>query len=79
MDIYISNLNYQIEEDELRSLFSQFGTVEKVVIKTDKVTGQSRGFGFVTMANNIEAENAISTLDGEEISGRKIVVQRSKQ
>lgn len=72
MDIYIGNLSRTTTQETLRSLFEAYGTVSAVKIIMDKFTGQPRGFGFVTMADQQEAEAAIAALDGQEVDGRAI-------
>ena len=70
MDIYVGNLSYQTTADDLIELFSEFGTVAKANIVTDRDTRRSKGFGFVTMENNQQANEAINALNGKEIQGR---------
>ncbi len=72
--IFVGGLPYSVNEDQLRDLFSPHGAVESANVVTDKFTGQSRGFGFVEMASDEEAESAISALDGSEVGGRKLTV-----
>ncbi|HEC98289.1 MAG TPA: RNA-binding protein [Nitrospirae bacterium] len=78
MNIYVGNLPYNVTEDELKELFSEFGEVTTVNIITDKFSGQSKGFGFVEMTNDSEAEEAIKALDGSELKGRNIKVNQAK-
>ncbi|NOY39344.1 MAG: RNA-binding protein [Nitrospirae bacterium] len=78
MNIYVGNLPYNVSEDELKELFSEFGEVSTVNIITDKFSGQSKGFGFVEMPNDSEADEAIKALDGKEIKGRNIKVNQAK-
>ncbi len=78
MNIYVGNLPYDVTEDELKALFSEFGEVSTVNIITDKFSGQSKGFGFVEMPNDSEAEEAIKALDGRELKGRNIKVNQAK-
>ncbi|GBE36867.1 RNA recognition motif [bacterium BMS3Bbin07] len=78
MNIYVGNLPYDVTEDELKGLFSEFGEVSTVNIITDKYSGQSKGFGFVEMPNDSEAEEAIKALDGSELKGRNIKVNQAK-
>ncbi len=77
MTIYVGNLSYDIREEELKVLFSEFGNVESAVIIKDKETHRSRGFGFVDMSD-AEGESAIAALNGKEVSGRTLVVNASK-
>jgi len=72
--LFVGNLAYAVTEDDLRTLFSQIGACESVAIVMDRDTGQSRGFGFVTMTNAEEAERAKKQLDGTELHGRRLRV-----
>jgi RNA recognition motif-containing protein len=72
--LFVGNLAYAVTEDDLRGLFAQFGTCDSVAIVMDRETGQSRGFGFVTMANADEAERAKKQLDGTELHSRRLRV-----
>ena len=72
--IFVGGLPYSVNEEQLRDLFSPHGAVESANVVTDKFTGLSRGFGFVEMASDEEAESAISALDGSEVGGRKLTV-----
>jgi len=74
MNIYVGNLSYDVAEDELKSLFAEFGEIESVKIISDRYSGQSKGFGFVEMPSNSEADQAIKALNGKFISGRNIKV-----
>lgn len=78
MKIYVGNLSYRMTADELKTLFSQFGQVDKVDIIIDRDTGQSKGFGFIEMPVNEEAEKAIADLHGTEVAGRTITVNQAK-
>ena len=78
MNIYVGNLPYGIGEDELRDVFSQFGEVSKVNIIMDKFSGQPKGFGFVEMPNNSEADEAIKALNESALKGRNIKVNQAK-
>jgi cold-inducible RNA-binding protein len=77
-NLYVGNLNFQTTEQDLNSLFSQYGAVERVNIVTDRMTGQPRGFAFVEMTNKNEADQAISSLDGREFDGRSITVNEAR-
>jgi RNA recognition motif-containing protein len=72
--LYVGSLPYKTTEDELHQLFSQYGTVTSVKIVTDRVTGQSKGFGFVEMANSDEAQKAIEGVNGTPFGGRELIV-----
>lgn len=78
MNIYVGNLAYSATEESLRSEFSQFGTVTSAKIVVDKFTNQSRGFGFVEMANREEGEKAIAGLNGKEVGGRALRINESQ-
>ncbi len=77
--LYVGNLPYTTSEDELRTLFEQAGRVASVYLPTDRQTGQPRGFGFVEMASDGDADNAIRLLDGTSIGGRQIRVNHARE
>jgi len=74
MNIYVSNLSFDVSEADLENLFSQFGTVTSAKLINDKFTGKSRGFAFVEMSSEEEGKNAIRSLNDKEIGGRQISV-----
>jgi RNA recognition motif-containing protein len=76
--MYVGNLSYSVTEDDLRTLFSEFGEIVSVNIIKDKFSGQSKGFGFVEMPDNSEADKAIKALNGSELKGRDIKVNQAK-
>ena len=76
--LYVGNLGYDTDQASLEALFSEHGTVESVSIITDRETGRSKGFGFVEMASDAEAQAAIAGLDGKECDGRAIKVNEAK-
>jgi cold-inducible RNA-binding protein len=76
--LYVGNLPYNISEDELRSLFEQAGTVASVAIIKDRETRQSKGFGFIEMGNDEEAENAIRLLNGYNLNRRELKVNEAR-
>jgi RNA recognition motif-containing protein len=78
MKIYVGNLAYSVTEDELRDAFSEFGQVSNVSVITDKFSGQSKGFAFVEMPSQNEAETAISNLNERPMKGRPIRVNEAK-
>jgi RNA recognition motif-containing protein len=78
MKIYVGNLDYKVNESELESLFSEFGTVSSVRIISDKYNGRSKGFGFVEMENDNEAKKAVSGLNGSSLKSRDITVNESR-
>ena len=77
-NIFVGNLSFGATEGSLRSLFEQYGTIDRVSIVTDRDTGQARGFGFVEMANDAEGDRAISELNGRELDGRAINVNEAR-
>ena len=78
MNIYVGNLSYQTTEDELRDLFAEFGDVVSAKLIVDKFTGQSKGFGFVEMSNNSEAQKAMDELNARDVNGRSITVNQAR-
>ena len=78
MNIYVGNLSRDVAEDELRQAFEAFGQVTSASIITDRFSGESRGFGFVEMANKAEAEAAIAGLNGTELKGRTLNVNEAR-
>ncbi|MCI7364611.1 RNA recognition motif domain-containing protein [Campylobacter lanienae] len=78
MNIYVSNLPYRINDEELREIFAAYGVVNRAKIVKDKATNRSRGFGFVEMENDDEARVAIDNLNGKDIGGRAIKVNEAK-
>jgi len=78
MNIYVGNLPREATEEDLRKAFEEFGEVTSAKIITDKFTGDSRGFGFVEMPNNPEAQSAISGLDGKDLKGRALKVNEAR-
>src|SRR5260221_11500599 len=76
--LYVGNLAYAVTDEDLRTLFSQSGAVESVMVISDRFTGQSKGFGFVEMADASAADAAIKSLDGSELKGRNIKVNEAK-
>jgi RNA recognition motif-containing protein len=78
MNIYCGNLSYDLTEEELRELFSAHGTVDSARIITDKFSGRSKGFGFVEMPDDSEAQAAISALNGKDYKGRDMKVNEAR-
>lgn len=76
--LYVGGLAYSVTEAELQALFAEQGNVVSAVIIKDRDSGQSKGFGFVEMADDAEAAKAISTLNGKDLSGRIIVVNEAR-
>jgi cold-inducible RNA-binding protein len=77
-NIFVGNLSFAATEDGVRSMFAAYGAVDRVSIVADRDTGQPRGFGFVEMANNAEADRAISELNGRDLDGRTINVNEAR-
>ena len=78
MNIYVGNLPYSLTESELRDAFAEFGDVSSVNILTDRETGRARGFGFVEMPNQAEAEAAVGYLNGKDLGGRTLRVNEAR-
>jgi len=77
-NIFVGNLSFNTNEDELRQLFEGYGQVDRVSILTDRETGRSRGFGFVEMSSNEDGEKAIAALNGSQVGGRTINVNEAR-
>ena len=78
MNIYVGNLAFAVTEDELKAAFEAHGAVESARIITDRDTGRSKGFGFVEMADQTQAQAAIEAINGTEISGRAVKVNEAR-
>lgn len=78
MSVYVGNLSYEVTEDDLRSVFAEYGSVKRVYIPSDRETGRSRGFGFVEMQQEAEEDTIIEQLDGAEWMGRDLKVNKAK-
>jgi RNA recognition motif-containing protein len=78
MSIYVGNLDYEVTPEDLSTIFSDYGTVKRSTIPTDRETGKSRGFGFVDMSTNDEEDAAIAALDGADWMGRRLRVNKAK-
>lgn len=78
MNIYVGNLPYGLSDSELRDAFANFGEVSSVKILSDRETGRSRGFGFVEMPNQAEAEAAVANLNGKDVGGRPLRVNEAR-
>jgi cold-inducible RNA-binding protein len=76
--IYVGNLSFNITDTELRALFEPFGSIEAASVVTDRDSGRSRGFGFVSMPNQDEAEKAMAALNGKDESGRPLIVNEAR-
>ena len=78
MNIYVGNLDFEVNDGELREIFEEYGTVESIKIIVDKYTGRSKGFGFVSIPNDIEANKAIKGLNGSTLGNREITVNEAR-
>ena len=78
MNIYVGNLPYSVDRDELRGIFEKFGEVSAARVVSDRETGRSKGFGFVEMPDAAQAQAAIDALNGNEIGGRKAVINEAR-
>lgn len=78
MKLYVGNLPYSVTESDLKEAFSEFGEVAEVALITDKFSGQSKGFGFIEMPDNSEADAAIKSLNDSSFKGRNIKVNPAK-
>ena|SRR5829696_6453633 len=78
MNIYVSNLSFNVQDEDLREFFTEYGEVSSAKVITDKFTGKSRGFGFVEMPDDEAAKKAIAELDNGTVEGRNIRVMEAK-
>ena len=78
MNIYVGNLSYEANDDDLREAFGAYGTVKSSSVVMDKMTGQSRGFGFVEMGSKSEGEAAIAALNGQDLKGRPLKINEAR-
>jgi RNA recognition motif-containing protein len=78
VNIYVGNLSFEVTDEDLRTAFEEFGQVESAIVIKDKFSGRSRGFGFVEMSTNEEAQAAISGLDGNDLKGRDLKVNEAR-
>ena len=78
MNIFIANLNYKVQSEKLQEIFEEYGEVSSAKIIFDRASGRSKGFGFVEMPNDEDANRAMEDLDGVEIEGKAIVVKKAK-
>jgi len=78
MSIYIGNLSYEVTQEDVSDIFSEYGTVKRVQLPVDRETGRMRGFGFVEMSSDAEETAAIEALDGAEWMGRDLKVNKAK-
>ena len=78
MNIYVGNLDFKVNENDLKEIFEEYGTVSSTKIISDKYSGRSKGFGFIEMENQDEANKAIKELNGSQLESRDIVVNEAK-
>jgi cold-inducible RNA-binding protein len=78
MKLYVGNLSFSTTEADLRDLFAPYGSVNELVVVTDRMSGESRGFGFVTMGNRHEGQAAIAALEGLSRDGRNLTVSEAR-
>ena len=78
MKLYVGNLSFNTTDPDLRDLFAEYGTVEDVHLVTDRGTGKSRGFAFVTMSSAEEGRAAITALEGKQVDGRNLTVNEAR-
>ncbi len=78
MNIYVGNLDFRVDEEALRSAFENYGAVSDARVVTDKYTGRSKGFGFITMDNDAEAQKAIRGLNGSTLENRDLTVNEAR-
>ena len=78
MEIYVGNLPWSVKDQDLADAFSEFGTVDRASVITERPSGRSKGFGFVTMNEASEAQNAIEAMNGKEMEGRPLKVNEAK-
>jgi RNA recognition motif-containing protein len=76
--LYVGNLSYSVDSSELEQLFAQYGQVQSAEVISDRMTGRSKGFGFVEMSNDDEAQAAINALNGQDNNGRALTVNEAK-
>lgn len=79
MNIYVGNLDYKVDENDLKTIFEEYGSVNEVKIISDRYSGRSKGFGFITMNDAAEANKAISKLNGTVLENREIVVNEARE
>lgn len=79
MNIYVGNLDYGVDENDLQGIFEDFGSVNEVKVIKDKYNGRSKGFGFVTMSDTTEGNKAIEELNGANLENREMVVNEARE
>lgn len=76
--LFVGNLKYSMDDKSLETLFAEFGEIVSAKVISDKKTNRSRGFGFVEMASDADADKAVAALNGKEIEGRRLIVDKAK-
>ena len=76
--LYVGNLPFSVDRQKLEELFSAYGQIDEAVVISFKDTGKSKGFGFITISDDVQAEKAISEMNGKEMEGRKLTVNEAK-
>jgi RNA recognition motif-containing protein len=76
--LFVGNIEWGATEEDLKELFGQYGEVEEAIIIKDRMSGRSKGFGFVTFAEDADAEKAIEALNGQDLNGRELVVNEAR-
>lgn len=79
MNIYVGNLDFKVDENDLKDIFAEYGSVSDAKVISDKYSGRSKGFGFITMNDVAEAEKAISELNGATLENREMVVNEARE
>jgi len=79
MNIYVGNLDYKVDENDLKDIFEEYGSVSEVKVITDKFSGRSKGFGFVTMNDSAEAKKAMDELNGATLENREMAVNEARE
>lgn len=79
MNIYVGNLDFKVDENDLKEIFEQYGSVSEAKIINDKFSGRSKGFGFITMDDSAEGKKAISELNGAKLENRDMVVNEARE
>jgi RNA recognition motif-containing protein len=79
MNIYVGNLDFKVDENDLKDLFGEYGSVNEAKVITDKFSGRSKGFGFVTMNESAEGKKAINELNGATYENREMVVNEARE
>ncbi len=77
--LFVGNLSWNVRDEELKTVFSEVGTVEEAVVIIDRMKNRSKGFGFVTMSSEEEAQKAVAELNGKEVDGRAINVSEARE